>query len=290
MSKVAIITDSNSGITQQQAKKYGVSVIPMPFYIDEELCYEGVSLSQEEFYEKLKNDVEINTSQPSPADLTFLWEEMLATHDEIVYIPMSSGLSNSCQTAKIMAQEYDGKVEVVNNQRISVTQKQSVLDAVALAESGKTAAEIREILEKEKFESSIYITLDTLKYLKKGGRITPAAAAIGTVLNLKPVLQMQGEKLESFKKARGKEAAKKIMIEAVKNDLENKYKGVDKSKIHMHAAYSGNPEEAEQWVKELEENFPGFEINADPLSLSVSCHIGHGALAVATSKSIDEYL
>ncbi len=290
MSKVAIITDSNSGITQQQAKKYGVSVIPMPFYIDEELCYEGVSLSQEEFYEKLKNDVEINTSQPSPADLTFLWEEMLATHDEIVYIPMSSGLSNSCQTAKIMAQEYDGKVEVVNNQRISVTQKQSVLDAVALAESGKTAAEIREILEKEKFESSIYITLDTLKYLKKGGRITPAAAAIGTVLNLKPVLQIQGEKLDSFKKARGKEAAKKIMIEAVKNDLENKYKGVDKSKIHMHAAYSGNPEEAEQWVKELEENFPGFEINADPLSLSVSCHIGHGALAVATSKSIDEYL
>ncbi len=290
MSKVAIITDSNSGITQQQAKEYGVSVIPMPFYIDEELCYEGVSLSQEEFYEKLKNDVEINTSQPSPADLTFLWEEMLATHDEIVYIPMSSGLSNSCQTAKIMAQEYDGKVEVVNNQRISVTQKQSVLDAVALAESGKTAAEIREILEKEKFESSIYITLDTLKYLKKGGRITPAAAAIGTVLNLKPVLQIQGEKLDSFKKARGKEAAKKIMIEAVKNDLENKYKGVDKSKIHMHAAYSGNPEEAEQWVKELEENFPGFEINADPLSLSVSCHIGHGALAVATSKSIDEYL
>ena len=290
MKKVAIITDSNSGITQQQAEKYGVSVIPMPFYIDEKLCYEDVSLSQEEFYEMLKNDVEINTSQPSPADLTFLWEEMLKTHDEVVYIPMSSGLSNSCQTANIMAQEYDGKVEIVNNQRISVTQKQSVLDAVKLAESGKTAAEIREILEKEKFESSIYITLDTLKYLKKGGRITPTAAAIGTVLNLKPVLQIQGEKLDSFKKARGKEAAKKIMIEAIKNDFETKYKGVDKSRIHMYAAYSGNPEEAEQWLAELKEHFPEFEIDMDPLSLSVSCHIGHGALAVATSKSIDEYL
>ena len=287
---VAILTDSNSGITQNCAKALGISVLPMPFYINDELFYEDITLTQEEFYRHLEDDAEIHTSMPVVGEVLDRWDSLLKDYDEVVYIPMSSGLSNSCQTAKIMAQEYDGKVEVVNNQRISVTQKQSVLDAVALAESGKTAAEIREILEKEKFESSIYITLDTLKYLKKGGRITPAAAAIGTVLNLKPVLQIQGEKLDSFKKARGKEAAKKIMIEAVKNDLENKYKGVDKSKIHMHAAYSGNPEEAEQWVKELEENFPGFEINADPLSLSVSCHIGHGALAVATSKSIDEYL
>ncbi len=204
MNPVVIITDSNSGMTSDEAKALGVGLIPMPFYIDEQLYYEGVSLSQEEFYEKLEDDHEIKTSQPSPADLLFAWDEALKNAESIVYIPMSSGLSSSCETAAMLALDYDGKVQVVNNQRVSVTQRQSVLDALTLAQSGKTAAQIKEILEAEKMESSIYITLDTLKYLKKGGRITPAAAAIGTVLGLKPVLQINGEKLDAYAKVRGK--------------------------------------------------------------------------------------
>lgn len=286
MKKVAIITDSNSGITQDEAQKIGVSVIPMPFYIDEQLYYEGVSLTQEEFYEKLENDHEIKTSQPSPADLLFLWDETLKEAESIVYIPMSSGLSSSCETATMLALDYDGKVQVVNNQRVSVTQRQSVLDALALCEQGKSAGEIKEILEQEKFQSSIYITLDTLKYLKKGGRITPAAAAIGTVLGLKPVLQINGEKLDAYAKVRGKKAAKEAMLDAMKKDFEEKFKGVDKDDIHLEASYSGNPEEAEEWKKEIEENFPGMEVYMAPLSLSVSCHIGKGAIAIACSKKI----
>ena len=286
MKKVAIITDSNSGITQQEAQKLGISIIPMPFYIDDRLYYEGVSLSQEEFYEKLEDDHEIQTSQPSPADLLFQWDECLKNAESIVYIPMSGGLSSSCETSTMLALDYDGKVQVVNNQRVSVTQRQSVLDALELAEAGKTAQEIKEILEKEKMESSIYITLDTLKYLKKGGRITPAAAAIGTVLGLKPVLQINGEKLDAYAKVRGKKAAKETMLEAMKKDFEEKFKGVDPKSIHLAAAYSGNPEEAQEWKKEMEAHFPGMEIHLAPLSLSVACHIGKGALAIACSKAI----
>lgn len=209
MGKVAIVTDSNSGITQSQAKELGISVLPMPFYINDELFYEDFTLTQEEFYQKLEEEANISTSQPSPAEVMELWEKLLEENEEIVHIPMSSGLSNSCETAMVLAQEYHGRVHVVNNQRISVTQRQSVLDAMNLANAGKTGAEIREILEKEAHESSIYITLETLKYLKKGGRITPAAAALGTVLNLKPVLQIQGDKLDAFSKARGKKKSKK---------------------------------------------------------------------------------
>ena len=218
---VAILTDSNSGITQNCAKALGISVLPMPFYINDELFYEDITLTQEEFYRHLEDDAEIHTSMPVVGEVLDRWDSLLKDYDEVVYIPMSSGLSSSCATAKTLAEDYDGRVQVVDNQRISVTQRQSVLDAVRLAELGYDAAGIKEYLEKTKFDSSIYIYVPTLKYLKKGGRITPAAAAIGTVLNLKPVLQIQGEKLDSFKKARGKEAAKKIMIEAVKNDLEN---------------------------------------------------------------------
>ena len=286
MKKVAIITDSNSGITQDEARDLGVSVVPMPFYIDDQLFYEGVSLTQEEFYEKLENDHEIQTSQPSPADLLFLWDEALKEAESIVYIPMSSGLSSSCETATMLALDYDGKVQVVNNQRISVTQRQSVLDAMELADQGKSAEEIKEILENEKFQSSIYISLDTLKYLKKGGRITPAAAAIGTVLGLKPVLQINGEKLDAYAKVRGKKAAKETMLDAMKKDLAEKFKGVDQDDIHLEASYSGNPEEAAEWKKEIEEHFPGMEIYMAPLSLSVSCHIGKGALAIACSKKL----
>lgn len=287
MEKIAIITDSNSGITQDQAKEYGVSVVPMPFYINEELGFEGVSLSQEEFYEKLAEDIEIHTSQPSPADLLFLWDETLKTHDSIVFIPMSSGLSSACQTAAMLSLDYDGKVQVVDNRRVSVTQRQSVLDAVELVKAGKTAKEIKAILEDAALDSSIYITLETLHYLKKGGRITPAAAAIGTVLGLKPVLQISGEKLDAYAKVRGKKAAKEAMIAAMKKDFEEKYQGIPAERIHLAAAYSGNPEEAQEWKAQLEQEFPGMAIHMDPLSLSVACHIGPGSLAIACSKAIE---
>ena len=287
MGKIAIVTDSNSGITQDQAKKMGVHVIPMPFYINETLYLEGVTLTQEEFYERLKNDEPISTSQPSPAEVCGLWDMLLKDNDEIVHIPMSSGLSNSCETAMGLARDYDGKVQVVDNQRISVTQYQSVADALALREAGKSAAEIKEVLEAEKLESSIYITLETLKYLKKGGRITPAAAAIGTVLNLKPVLQIQGEKLDAYAKVRGKKQAKRAMLKAAQEDMQERFAEYKKEGLMcIEGAYTGNPEEAEEFKKEIEAAFPGHEVRMAPLSLSVACHIGHGALAVACTKKV----
>ena len=287
MGKIAIVTDSNSGITQEQAKKMGVHVIPMPFYINETLYLEGVTLTQEEFYERLKNDEPISTSQPSPAEVCGLWDMLLKENDEIVHIPMSSGLSNSCETAMGLARDYDGKVQVVDNQRISVTQYQSVADALALREAGKSAAEIKEVLEAEKLESSIYITLETLKYLKKGGRITPAAAAIGTVLNLKPVLQIQGEKLDAYAKVRGKKQAKRAMLKAAQEDMQERFAEYKKEGLMcIEGAYTGNPEEAEEFKKEIEAAFPGHEVRMAPLSLSVACHIGHGALAVACTKKV----
>lgn len=281
MKKIAIVTDSNSGITQSAAKELGVFVLPMPFYINEELFLEDITLTQEEFYKKLKEDADISTSQPTPLDVTELWDKVLKEYDELVYITMSSGLSNSCETAMALARDYDGKVYVVDNQRISVTQRQSVLDAQKLIQEGKDAAEIKEILEKTKLSASIYITVETLKYLKKGGRITPAAAAVGTILNLKPVLQIQGEKLDAYAKSRGKMKAKKIMLEAIHKDIENRFSEEWKEgRMAIQAAYAGNPEEAAEWKKEIEEEFPGMDVHMDPLSLSVSCHIGYGALAI----------
>lgn len=287
MGKIAIVTDSNSGITQDEGRVLGVSVIPMPFYINEVMYLEGITLLQEEFYEKLKNDEPISTSQPGPADVCGLWDRLLEENDEIVHIPMSSGLSNSCETAMVLARDYDGRVQVVDNQRISVTQRQSVLDALELVKAGFSAIQIKERLEAEKMESSIYITLETLKYLKKGGRITPAAAAIGTVLNLKPVLQIQGEKLDAYAKVRGKKQAKRVMVKAIKEDFENRFaKYVESGEMCLEMAYTGNREEAEEFKKEVEKEFPGMEIQMDPLSLSVACHIGHGALAVACAKKV----
>lgn len=287
MSKIAIVTDSNSGITQEEGRQLGISVIPMPFYISEKMYLEGITLSQEEFYERLKNDEPISTSQPSPAETCGLWDSLLKEYDEIVEIPMSSGLSATCSTASGLAQDYDGRVHVVNNQRISVTQRQSVMDAIALREAGKDGAQIKQILEAEKFQSSIYITLETLKYLKRGGRITPAAAAIGTVLNLKPVLQIQGEKLDSFAKVRGKKQARRTMIKAMKSDFENRFAQYqEKGEMCLEAAYTGNPEEAQDWKEEITQAFPGMEVHMDPLSLSVACHIGQGALAIACAKKV----
>lgn len=287
MRKIAIVTDSNSGITQDEGRKLGISVLPMPFYINEAMYLEGVTLSQEEFYERLKKDEPISTSQPNPGEVCGLWDTLLKEYDEIVHIPMSSGLSASCETAMGLARDYDGKVQVVDNQRISVTQKQSVMDALTLVQAGKSAAEIREILEAERRESSIYITLETLKYLKKGGRITPAAAAIGTVLNLKPVLQIQGDKLDAYSKVRGKKQAKRVMLKAMKEDFDSRFAEYAKrGEMCLEMAYTGNQEEAEEFKKEVQEMFPDYEIQMDPLSLSVACHIGHGALAVACSKKV----
>lgn len=287
MKKIAVVTDSNSGITQAMGKEMGVPVLPMPFYINDALFFEEITLSQEEFYCHLEADADISTSQPAPGDVTDLWDRVLQEYDEIVYIPMSSGLSSSCQSAMMLAENYEGRVYVVNNQRISITQRRAVMDALLLVREGKSAAEIREILERRKFESSIYITLETLKYLKKGGRITPAAAAIGTVLNLKPVLQIQGEKLDAYAKVRGKKAARHTMIEAIRKDIENRFPAQwAAGTLEIDIAYSGNPEEAEDWKREVEAAFPGKRMYMDPLSLSVSCHIGHGALAVACTVAI----
>ena len=284
MGKIAIVTDSNSGITQAQGKELGIHVIPMPFYINEELFYEDITLTQEQFYQKLAEDAEISTSQPSPADVIELWENLLKDYDEIIHIPMSSALSSACETAMTFAKEFDGKVHVIDNQRISITMRQSVLDAIEMVEKGFNASEIEEVLMREKLEGSIYITVDTLKYLKKGGRVTPAAAALGTVLNLKPVLQIQGGKLDSYAKVRGMKAAKKTMIEAMKNDLEGRFAG---KQMHMQIAHTCPDDVVQKWKEELEAVFPGFDIYVDRLSLSVSCHIGPGALAVACCKKIE---
>jgi len=288
MSSIAIVTDSNSGITQAEAESLGISVVPMPFFIDGEMYLEDITLSQEQFYEMLKKDARISTSQPSPGDLCTLWEKLLKDHDEIVYIPMSSGLSTSCSTALMLAQDYDDRVQVVDNQRISVTQKQSVMDAMALAKAGHSAASIRKILLKEKMNASIYITLDTLKYLKKGGRITPAAAALGTVLNLKPVLQIQGDKLDAYSKVRGKKQAMKVMMKAVEKDIETRFaEDMKAGSLILQGAYTGNREEADEFREDVLKMFPQFtECRMDPLSLSVSCHIGYGALALTVTKVV----
>lgn len=285
MSKLAIITDSNSGITQRRGKELGIFVLPMPFFIDGQLFLEDITLTQEQFYERLGADSDISTSQPSPGDVMELWEKILRDYDEIVHIPMSSGLSSSCATAMSIADEYDGRVQVVNNQRISVTQEQSVYDAMKLRDEGKSAKEIKEILEKEKFLSSIYITVDTLKYLKKGGRVTPAAAAVGTVLNLKPVLQIQGEKLDAFAKVRGWKAAKKTMLNAVEKDLNERFSDI-KDQMVLGMAYTCGHGEAREWKGEILERFPGYELLEAPLSLSVACHIGPGAMAVTCMKKV----
>lgn len=286
MASVAIVTDSNSGITQAVGREMGIFVLPMPFMIDDETFYEDITLTQDAFYERLSGGANVITSQPSPDSIMQLWDEVLESHDEIVHIPMSSGLSGSCQSALMLAEDYDGKVQVVNNQRISVTQRQSAFDALALVERGLDAAQIRQFLEEDKFNSSIYIMLDTLYYLKKGGRITPAAAALGTILRLKPVLQIQGDKLDAFAKARTVSQGKSIMINAIRGDMEKRFGGVLAENIWLQVAYTYDLAAAEQLKREVMEAFPGFDVHMDPLSLSVACHIGPGALAVACCKKI----
>ena len=285
MSAIKIITDSNSGITIKEANELGVGLVPMPFLIEGELFFEELSLTQEEFYQKLESDVDISTSQPSPDSIMDIWDKALEEAEQVVYIPMSSGLSGSCGTATMLAEDYNGKVQVVDNQRVSVTQRQSVLDAMELAERGMSALEIKEYLEKVKFDSSIYIMLDTLKYLKKGGRITPAAAALGSALKLKPVLQIQGEKLDAFSIARTKKQGINKMLSAIEADINNRFGG-NVNDIHFEVAHSNNEEAALEFVGVIKEKFGVDKVDMAPLSLSVSCHIGAGSLAIACSKAI----
>ena len=279
MGKTAVVTDSNSGITNAEAGEWGIYMLPMPFFIDGELYYEGVTLSQEEFYRHQAEGTDIATSQPSPGAVLEMWDRALETNDELLYIPMSSALSGSCATARSLAGDYDGRVTVVDNQRISATQRQSVFDAVELLRLGYTAAETAAILKEERLAASIYITVDTLKYLHRGGRITAAAAALGTMLSIKPVLQIQGDKLDAFSMAHGMKAAKQIMLDAVEADLETRFRGVEG--VYVAAAYSCTDEEARDWADEIRERFGSrFNEYIAPLALSIGCHTGPGAFGV----------
>lgn len=285
--KVAVVTDSNSGITQAQAKEMGVYVLPMPFMIDGTEYLEDINLTQKEFYEHLSGDHDVSTSQPSPETILNLWEKLLEEYDAVVHIPMSSGLSSSCQTAKMLADDFDGKVQVADNHRISVTQRRSVQDALDMAAAGMDAEAICKKLEETGLDSTIYVTVDTLKYLKKGGRITPAAAALGTLLRLKPVLTIQGEKLDAFAKARTMKQARSMMLTAITRDLETRFDDVTGEKTYIDVAHTDNDEMAQELAAELRELFPETEVRVDPLSLSVACHIGPGALAIAASKKLE---
>ena len=286
MPKVAVITDSNSGINQASAAEMNIRVVPMPFTINEVDYLEDINLTQEAFYEKLSENADVKTTMPAPGTLMDLWEEVLETYDEIVYIPMSSALSGSTQAARMLSEDYDGRVQVVDNLRISVTQRRSVLDAIALADAGIDAKSIKERLETNALNASIYIMVDTLHYLKKGGRLTPAVAPIGTLLHLKPVLQIQGERLDAFARARTVTQAKKIMLAAIGDDIETRFGGMAAGNFHIDAAYTQNAAAAADWKKEIEAHFTGREIHMDPLSLSVACHIGPGALAITVTEKI----
>ncbi|MCI7795582.1 MAG: DegV family protein [Lachnospiraceae bacterium] len=289
--RIAVVTDSNSGITQKQAKEMEVFVLPMPFMIDGETYFEDITLTQEDFYKRLGEDADISTSQPSPESVMNLWDDVLKDYDQLVHIPMSSGLSGSCETAMMLAEDekYEGKVFVVNNQRISVTQLQSVKDAKLLISQGADAAKVKKRLEETKFDSSIFVTVDTLKYLKKGGRITPAAAILGTLLKIKPVLSIFGEKLDAYAKARTMKQAKLIMMNAIRKELETRLRDPECRHTHLAIAHTQNEEAAVEFMKEVQETYPEADIFIAPLSLSISCHIGPGCLALtATRKMVEE--
>lgn len=286
MKKVAIVTDSNCGIFQEEGKQLGVTVIPMPFIVNDEEYFEDVNLTQEEFYAHLRQNADISTSQPAIGYVTEIWENLLKEYDEIVHIPMSSALSQSMETARTFAVNYNDRVEVVDNRSISITQKQAVLNALALAKEGKSAKEIRAWLENHEKDTSIYIMVDTLKYLKKGGRLTPAVAAIGTLLRIKPVLQIQCGKLDTFAKVMNVPAAKTKMIAAIKKDLETRFVDlVEKGEMTLAVAYTDCRDKAEQFAKELQAEIPNIPFTfVDPLSLSIACHIGSGALATGVMR------
>lgn len=283
MGSIAIITDSNSGITQNEAKELGIYVVPMPFLIDEQTYYEDINFTQEEFYKKLGENVNVSTSQPSPEEMMKVWDEALKEHETALYIPMSSGLSGTCATAIMLAEDYEGKVLVVDNQRISVTQKNSVMDALQLAKAGFDLQSIYDVLMETKLDASIYIMVDTLKYLRKGGRLTPAVAALGTILRIKPVLQIQGEKLDTFAKARTVKQGMTIMLKALEDDMEKRFHN-DLEGMYINIAHTQNEKGAKELKEEILKIYPGIDIMTNPLSLSISCHIGPGSLAIAMAK------
>ena len=280
--KIAVVTDSNSGITQAQAKEMGVAVLPMPFMIDGETYYEDITLTREQFYQRLKDNADIATSQPTPDSILKMWDKLLKEYDQIIHIPMSSGLSGSCSTAMMLAgeDEYEGKVFVVDNRRISVTQYQSVKDAQMLAAMGMDGTQIKKRLEETAADSVIFITVDTLKYLKKGGRITP--------LKIKPVLIILGEKLDSFAKARTMKQAKTMMMNAIQKELDERLHDSECRNCHLAIAHTDNEEAALEFKKEVEERFPNADVYMAPLSLSIACHIGPGSLAVTATRKMEE--
>lgn len=283
--KVGVVTDSNSGLSVAHAEKLGIGLVPMPFTIDGEEFYENVTISRDEFFLRMAANADIKTSQPSPDSLIKIWNEMLKIYEQIVYIPMSSGLSGSIMSARIVAEDYDGKVFVVDNHRISCTQKQSALEAYAMAQSGMDGAAIHKILEDNSLNASIYIAVDTLEYLKKGGRVTAAGAALASIMNIKPVLQIQGDKLDAFAKVRGPKAAREKMLQAVENDVATRFAGQE---VIIKGAYTCSEEEAEAWRQQIENRFPGHIVSLDPLALSVSCHIGPGATAIVCIPKLKE--
>lgn len=287
---VAIMTDNQSGIFPEEGKKLGVYILRMPFFLDGKQYYENETITAQEFFDRMEHnpDMEFSTSMPPAGEVLSMWKEALKNHDEVVYIPMSSGLSSSCETATLLAQQFDGKVQVVNNQRISLTQRQSVYDAMTLRDQGKSAKEIKDILEAEKFNSSIYIMVGSLDYLKRGGRVTPAAALLGGLLRIRPILQIQGEKLDAFAKARSLKAAKKIMFDALHKDLDGRFKPfVDKKEMEVYISYThGQPEQVKQWFEEVKTEFSDFNVTQDPLSLSISCHTGPGCLGIGCARKV----
>ena len=286
--KIAVVVDSNSGVTQAEAERLGLFVLPMPFMIDGQIYLEGVDLTQEEFYRRMEAGADITTSQPTPESVTTLWDRLLGEYDQVVHIPMSSGLSGSCQTAMVLAQEYESRVWVVDNHRISVTQRQSALEARDLAAKGYSGQEIKEILERSGGDSIIYITVDTLKYLKRGGRITPAAAALGTLLRIKPVLQIAGEKLDAFSKVRTMKQAKTAMLTALAKDLAGFLGDPEGADSYFQVAHTCNDAMAQEMKETLAQLYPGKPVVAAPLSLSIACHIGPGSLAVACTRQLKE--
>ena len=281
--KIAVLTDTNSGITPDQAAQYGIHLVPMPVIIDDETYFENESISQDEFFQCLHEGACVSTSQPAPGMLMDCWDSLLEHYDQIIYLPMSSGLSGSCHTAAMLAEEYDGRIHVVDNHRISIALRQSVLEAKYLACHRKNPQEIVAYLEQEGLESSIYVAVNTLEYLKKSGRVTAAGAAVGTILNIKPVLQIQGGKLDAYKRARGIHQAMQMMIDGLKYDQAHRFAG---KKIVLRAAYSGDAEAGAIWQAELQTAFPGMSIGLDPLPISISCHTGDGALGVGMMKEI----
>jgi len=283
MKRIAVMADSNCGMTKEEAQELGCYLLPMPVYVNDILYYENDTISREEFFEYQAKDAEIKTSQPIMGDLLEAWDRVLEECEELIYIPMSSGLSGSCASAIMMAEDYNGRVHVIDNQRISVPQAQSVRDALKLAEEGKSSTQIKEYLLATKKDSSIYISVDTLTYLKKGGRVTPAAAALGTVLNLKPVLTIQGDKLDAFTKVRGMKTARKRMIEALEADRDGRFKDIPQEELQLEAAYTCTEEEALEWKRQLEEHF-GMECVMSPLPLSIACHTGPGAIGTAFTR------